>query len=605
LTEEHKSSLFDLQDLKRNDGINAGDILAVHPQLYDKYQKYIARTVKHDKTTRNLDFLTGLSAYTPEPINTFLRGESSIGKTYVTIQSLQFFHKDDVWLLGGLSPTALVHDKGELVDKSGEPLVKVDKPGKDASQDEKDAYFYYRNHLRDARYLVDLRGKILVFLEAPNIETFNKLRPILSHDCPEISYKFTDKELQSKHVVLRGWPAAIFCSTDEKFVQDLATRSFTFTPEISEVKIKDSNKLTGSKAAIPWKFEDTNDFMLLEGYLSCFKNMMSETKAIIPYAEKFAEQFPGKFPRSMRDFKHLLGLIQVKALFHYAQRPVLVRTCEDKTEVYVLASKEDYSSIMELWHDVRETTETSAASHIIKFYHEVVEEAAKEKANGESERLSDYVFTVKELTDLWNSKFSDRKSSDSIRNWVDFLCQIGYMTKEPNPEDKRENLLRIIKNGTENDKSGKCTESSLSAFFSLESFKEWLNEANQITEKTHVVLRENFLSKVEATPEQVYEKFYRSDLPQNSIIGLSSSEASLLERTEKKTDNQEIGYIRNLEDLINKIEKLERLEGKFEDKCVLCAHSGPMDYQATFHDQTWALLCGACGIRVCERLSKT
>jgi HD superfamily phosphohydrolase len=178
------------------------------------------------------------------------------------------------------------------------------------------------------------------------------------------------------------------------------------------------------------------------------------------------------------------------------------------------------------------------------------------------------------------------------------------MTKEPNPESKRENLLRIIKNETENDKSRKYTESSLSAFFSLESFKEWLNEANQIMEKGRVVLRENFLSNVEATPEQVYEKFYRSDLPQNSIIGLSSSEPSLPERTEKKTDNQEIGYNRNLEALVNQIEKVERLEGKYEDKCFLCGYSGRMDYQITRHDQTWALLCGACGIKLCERLSK-
>jgi hypothetical protein len=109
-------------------------------------------------------------------------------------------------------------------------------------------------------------------------------------------------------------------------------------------------------------------------------------------------------------------------------------------------------------------------------------------------------------------------------------------------------------NGTENDKSGKYTESSLSAFFSLESFKEWLNEANQITEKNHVVLRENFLSTVEATPEEVYEKFYRSDLPQNSNIGLSGFMPSSVERTEKKGDNQEIGHFRKLEDTSKKVE---------------------------------------------------
>jgi len=62
--------------------------------------------------------------------------------------------------------------------------------------------------------------------------------------------------------------------------------------------------------------------------------------------------------------------------------------------------------------------------------------------------------------------------------------------------------------------------------------------------------------------------------------------------------------LRNLEDLVNRVEKLERLEGKFEDKCVLYSFSGRMDYQATFHDQTWALLCGSCGLKVEERLKR-
>jgi hypothetical protein len=44
---------------------------------------------------------------------------------------------------------------------------------------------------------------------------------------------------------------------------------------------------------------------------------------------------------------------------------------------------------MALWKEIRETTETSAPGHIIKFYHEVVKEAAKEKSE----------FTVEDLAD--------------------------------------------------------------------------------------------------------------------------------------------------------------------------------------------------------------
>jgi hypothetical protein len=538
--EGNENSLFDLKALKELGGLKAGNFLAVDPQLEIKFMLHIGRTVKHDKVTSNLTLKAGLSAYTKEPLNVFLRGESSIGKTYVVVNSLANFPKDDVWFLGGLSPTALVHDRGLLVDKDGEPIVQVPKPKKDAAEEEKEAYQIYREKMKTAHYLVDLQGKILVFLEAPNAETFYKLRPVLSHDVWEISYKFTDKTsrsgpLQTMHVVIRGWPAAIFCSTSEKFVQDLATRSFTFTPETTEDKYRDANILTGSKAAFPWKFEKDSDAVLLEGYITYFKNHMKELQAIIPYAKTFGSTFPAKFPRSMRDFKHVLGLIQVSALFHLAQRPILLRKLRFETEgkegfgeeqhVYVMATKQDYDNTMALWKEVKETTETSAASHHLKFFHQVVEPMAKQSP----------MFTVKDLTDAWNAKFLERKSSDTIRNYVDFLCLIGYMSKEPDPGDKRQNLLKVIQ-----EQNGKYTENELSVFFTLDSFKGWLNEAQTITEENHVLLRENLLTDAEATPEAIYSKHFLGENWDSSVNVPSSNGSPIVENAQEKTGTQEI-----------------------------------------------------------------
>jgi hypothetical protein len=550
-----EQGLFDLAALRKIGGIAAGDLLAVDPELYKKFAVYQTRTVKHDPITRNLVFLTGLSAYTPEPINVFLRGESSIGKTYITVNVLGLFPKEDVWFLGGLSPTALVHDRGLLVDKDGEPILHVDRPEKDATEEEKQAYQDYRERMKDARYLVDMRGKILLFLEAPNLETFNKLRPILSHDCYEISYKFTDKQkgqpLQTMHVIIRGWPACVFCSTSERFVQDLATRSFTDTPKSGESKIKQANRLTGAKAALPWKFDHDKDAMLLEGYIRFFKDKMEELKVIVPCADKFAETFPCKFPRSMRDFKHLLGLIQVRALFHFAQRPVLIRKVkvetgqedpdlpkyEEKEETYILAVKDDYDAILVLWKEIRETTETSAGAHIITFFKDIVQKAVKGKL--------DQTVTIQDLTDRWNDDKPDRKSSDTIRNWVDFLCEIGYMTKEPNPKDKRENFLKVIKN--EEKENGNYTQNDLSAFFTLENFKAWLNTARQITEESQVILRKNILSNTEVTSEELFSKNTLSDVLDSSVIYQGNLRDAFPETSHEKADNEKTVQYPNLQ----------------------------------------------------------
>ena len=521
--------------------------------------------IKRDEVTKNMVFLTGLSAYTSEPINLFLRGESSIGKSYNVVQVLKYFPKEDVWLLGGLSPTALVHSHGKLVDENGEEISLEEKPEKPNKRNYSSEYDYTQalneykeekeiwiKRLENSRYLVDLTGKILVFLEAPRFETFNILRPILSHDSPEISYRFTDKsakgQLRTQHVVIRGFPATIFCSTQEKYVQDLATRGFTVTPETTKKKYRDANILTGSKAAFPWKFQRDFDFTLLEGYIRFLKNNLRDVRVVVPYAKEFADKFPCRFPRSMRDFKHILNLIKVSALFHFAQRPVLVRKV--KTEVagqdptvpehkeaeehYVMAARQDYDFVMALWNEIRETTETSAPGHIIKFYHEVVKKVEKETPE----------FTLEALADKYNEKFDEKKSNDSIGKWVRFLCQVGYLNKKPDPSDKRRNLLRVIK---ENGKNRQHPLFKLSTFFGLDSFKAWVNEADQISSTNHLSFRENLINEKETSIEDVHQKCFLSENASLDDILLRDSRGDLTEKTEEKTDFQKSGHHRNFQ----------------------------------------------------------
>jgi len=79
------------------------------------------------------------------------------------------------------------------------------------------------------------------------------------------------------------------------------------------------------------------------------------------------------------------------------------------------------------------------------------------------------------------------------------------------------------------------------------------------------------------------------------------------EQTEKtmksEGSEQSEGSEGSLEGIVDRLEKLERLEGTWEDKCVLCSFSGRMDYQVTFHDQTWGLFCGDCGLKIEKRLN--
>ncbi len=581
-------TIFDLRKLKDLGGIRVGNILAAEPRLFSKIMRYYTKTIKRDPVTRAVVFITGLSAYTSDPLNLFERGPSSIGKTYTVTETLQPFPQDDVWYIGAGSPKFLIRQHGVLVDKNGAPIPYMEKPNKKtATQEEMQQWYERKEKLKDAKVLIDLKGKILVFLEVPNIDLFAILRPILSHDKREISFPYVDKELRTVNVIIRNWPATIFCSTDEKHVQDLATRSLTITPETTSEKYRDANVLSGEKLALPWKYQHDEDFFNIQSYILHLKENLVHTEkpltVLIPFAPEFGKIFSHRTARSMRDFRHILSLIEVVTLLYYAQRPLLVLKTEKTEETYALATQYDFDLVMSLWLKFAETTETGAPAQILKFFNEVCLSFVGD-------------FNVNKATDLWNSKFEyDRKSSDVIRKWVDFLSDVGYVTKEPDPQDKRQNKLKVIKS----EENGNYTQFQLPAFFGLNSLEAWLNELKQINVEKQLVMRENLITEKELTTVAELHRTFRN----SANISLSSSKSAYVETSQIETENRKSVQFPNFN--LNDVKEVVRLTSDFGiEKCVLCDFKGKPDYQANYFDGSWGLLCGPCGIRLIERLSK-
>ena len=172
--------------------------------------EYVIRTVK--KTVKCEDALirqilyTGLSSYIQDdPINLGIIAPTSEGKTYPVEECMKFFPKTDVYKVGSMSAKVLVRQKGILIDKDGNP---IDQKIKDLTKrrnlledkkENKEEKFNILEEIQDlfedAKTLIDLRGKILVFLEPPQKEVWDILK--LSHDSPEIEFPFvnqTDRE---------------------------------------------------------------------------------------------------------------------------------------------------------------------------------------------------------------------------------------------------------------------------------------------------------------------------------------------------------------------------------------------------------------------------
>jgi len=466
---------------------------------YDLWLQELSLEIKRDESTKSITLLTCLSAYGDDPQNEMLKGESSIGKTWNAMNVVRYFPPEDVWLLGGLSPTALVHDHGQLEHaETGEPLdedyvdnkmdewdEKNPEPDKGKVAHKKKRTAYLRQVKKEwkaipKKYVVDLSRKILLFLEAPHVDTFNRLRPILSHDAYEITYKFTDRGakqgLATQTVTLRGWPATIFCTTDKTWMEDLATRSFTATPSTAVEKLKAAIILTGEKESTPWLFEGgVNE--LFTGYILELKNeLLAGWRPIIPFAKLLADRTPPSLGRDMRDFKHLLTLVKMMALLHFYVRPKV----EIAGRKYVLATMKDFAKILEIWSDVEATTRSGLSGEEMEMYNCLVE---LEKHMG--------FIRSSDIVDEYNRRQAKKIASPTAYKYLDNLCKVGYVDKRKDDRTKEEggdaryNLYWTLK--TPKNAISRAWE-YFPAFFTEESLEKWFVELKNYYPKNELLL---------------------------------------------------------------------------------------------------------------------
>ena len=158
---------------------------------------------------------TAISKDSTNPINLAVLAPTSEGKTYPVSESLQYFPKLDIWKIGSMTPKVIIRQNGILVDGNNQPITDKLKELKkkikqtDSKSGKKEDLEQQLSQIYDeTKVLIDLRGRLWVFLEPPHHETWYILKPILSHDDFEIEhpyvYEVQGMGFKVKKVVTRG-----------------------------------------------------------------------------------------------------------------------------------------------------------------------------------------------------------------------------------------------------------------------------------------------------------------------------------------------------------------------------------------------------------------
>lgn len=234
-----------------------------------------------DKLVKEI-FYSMLSTYTSNPLNLAINSPTGEGKNYVLRKVASLFPQEDVMFVAGMSAKALFHRDGILVIKNSmggydpiyQLILEIDGRIEDLQDEHSRVHDMYtkqglkaqikmledekKNLFKDAKKLIDLSHKIIVFLDTPNSELFGAIMPLLSHDNYEVEYEFADKTqsgIKTKTNVLRGWPAVIFAQAIDyshyKRYPEIQRRFIITSPKMTVDKYKEAISLIGKKYGLP------------------------------------------------------------------------------------------------------------------------------------------------------------------------------------------------------------------------------------------------------------------------------------------------------------------------------------------------------------------
>ena len=459
----HKNETISTNIDKKSDYLGNGDILSklplggcgsISPSMSEStLDEVLELTIKGDEFNRKILFIGSLLNYTKEDqLNFGLSGDSSSGKSHNCLEVAALHPKDSIIELSYTSPKAFFHDKGVAIDdETGEPM----KPRSEYVADYmerwealnyqlstgemrvrrkaafSDAMMSYREHPKHLR--VDLKQKLLVFVDMPSPELLTYLRSLLSHDKPSIWVKITDKssggENQTKNVEIIGFPTLFFNSTSFAMDAQEQTRLFLLSPDTNQEKLRKTLPFIAQKVSNRPLFKamlnanvERNRLMEIILYIRGLdiQEIIIQPNDSNEVVKRFMSEHTVLTPRFQRDLPRLFSLIKGYALFNAANRVI-----DDDKNLYAI--DEDVKRGYELYKSVSDSNELGLPPHIYDFYRKVMEPILSTGVG----------LTRRELSTEYRKAFKSHVGEKQLARIIQLLNETGLIIEETDPNDKR------------------------------------------------------------------------------------------------------------------------------------------------------------------------
>src|SRR5215469_5709781 len=473
----------------------------------------ILKEVPHEQISVRQLFLGLCSSATHLPQNIGIQTQSGAGKNYMINKVISKFPEKNIIILSNMTPKALFHDQGIAVVKNPETN---EYQNLDEISDVIDLEIENRNEefentkekqlqqklkveikslerekkslYAKAVKLIDLDGKVLVFLDTPDYNLLTNIAPILSHDRYEQIYKYVESNsgpIKTKDNVIRGFPTVIFTqaidrSDKERFVE-VSRRFLSISVNTSQKKVIDAiaikvEKAGGARGEYDLKILDQTAtyrvklilallMLKLKKLSKPYKQQLVEDKTLklddvesgifIPFKEQLKTGLPHKQILDMTAADRFTTNLTLLAKINADSRPKLVYS---DGVVMPIAIFEDLAMAMSLLYD---TNNPGLSPELQQWYKEVFMEVyndkvAKQKTREEQDKqlegqevsitTADLIKKHEELSKSGKSKggYKEENSKQILQGHLYPLIDAGYIEVE-DVQGKRANLYRPVK----------------------------------------------------------------------------------------------------------------------------------------------------------------
>ncbi len=384
------------------------------PITADELSDILGLTIKQDVNNKIVAFLCQLSAYTESAqFNISFNAPSSTGKSYIPMEVARLFPEKDVWELAQCSPTAFFHDFGEWDEKR-----KVS--------------------------VVDLSRKIIIFLDQPHNDLLARLRPILSHDKKEILSKITDKSqkhgMRTKNILIKGFPAVIFCTAGLRIDEQEGTRFILLSPETSQEKLREGitekiKKEVDPEAYKLWLESNPERKLLKERIKAIAKAKIRDVKigSQDELERIFLKEKTMLKPRHQRDIGRLINIIKTFTILNFWFR-------EREGDV-IFTSESDIREGVTLWQKMAESQDYNLPPFVYNLYKEIILTAWENKEGGGLTGIKPGLTRqeiIKKHYEVYRRPLPDWLLRQQI---LPMLESAGLISQEKDPSDARKYLI--------------------------------------------------------------------------------------------------------------------------------------------------------------------